>query len=76
MTAFGRRLRRGRRRWSGRRLRTALRWYLHEISGTAAYERHCEWHRRTYPGQPAPTRRDYEAWRRQKREESPVCRCC
>ncbi|MEU8135809.1 CstA-like transporter-associated (seleno)protein [Streptodolium elevatio] len=59
-----------------RRLLAAVRWYLREVSGDAAYERHCERHRRENPDRPSPTRREYEAWRRRRREETPICRCC
>ncbi|WTW94983.1 YbdD/YjiX family protein [Streptomycetaceae bacterium NBC_01309] len=59
-----------------RRLLAAVRWYLREISGDAAYHRHRDRHRRDHPDRPAPTRREYEAWRRRKQEETPICRCC
>lgn len=53
-----------------------LSWYLREISGDAAYDRHIERHRREHPGQPVPSRRRYEHDRTRHREQNPGTRCC
>ncbi|UGQ10807.1 YbdD/YjiX family protein [Yinghuangia sp. ASG 101] len=59
-----------------RRVVRGVRWYLREISGDAAYERHCLRHRRERPDHPAPTRRAYERLRRDHREHTASSRCC
>ncbi|MFC4049751.1 YbdD/YjiX family protein [Actinomadura syzygii] len=48
-----------------------VRWYLREITGDAAYERHVARH----PGH-APTRREYERHRTAHRDQNPEGRCC
>ncbi|TYK44144.1 YbdD/YjiX family protein [Actinomadura decatromicini] len=48
-----------------------VRWYLREITGDAAYERHVARH----PGR-APTRREYERHRAAHRDHNPEGRCC
>ncbi|MBW8804419.1 MAG: YbdD/YjiX family protein [Catenulisporales bacterium] len=53
-----------------------LHWYLGEISGDAAYDRHVDRHRREHPGAPAPSRREYERDRARHREHHPASRCC
>ncbi|MFF9100927.1 YbdD/YjiX family protein [Streptomyces rubrogriseus] len=58
------------------RLLRGIRWYLREISGTADYERHCRRRREQHPGEPVPTRREYENRRSFHREANPQGRCC
>ncbi|HSA50137.1 MAG TPA: YbdD/YjiX family protein [Yinghuangia sp.] len=65
-----------RARFAVRRLLRGIRWYLHEISGDAAYERYCARHLREHPDRPAPSRRDYERHRSRHREHNPASRCC
>ncbi|MEU9607259.1 YbdD/YjiX family protein [Streptomyces sp. NPDC048057] len=55
--------------------RTVL-WYLREVSGETAYERHCVHHRRNHPELPAPTRREFQRQRARKLEQEPQSRCC
>jgi len=59
-----------------RRFLGFLRWYLRELTGEAEYDRHVERHRRTRPGTPVPTRREYERLRRDRQETGPSTRCC
>ncbi|SEC06544.1 Protein of unknown function [Amycolatopsis tolypomycina] len=54
----------------------ALRWYLRELGGAAAYERHCARVRANHPDHPVPTRRAYELDRLRRREGRPLDRCC
>ncbi|MFI1866032.1 YbdD/YjiX family protein [Streptomyces jumonjinensis] len=66
------------RSWAGmvgRGLR-AVHWYLRELTGESAYDRHCERHRRERPGAPAPTRREFQRMRSRRLEEAPQSRCC
>jgi uncharacterized short protein YbdD (DUF466 family) len=53
-----------------------VRWYLREISGTAAYERFCRRHEEHHPDMPVPSRRTYERQLTRHREENPQSRCC
>jgi uncharacterized short protein YbdD (DUF466 family) len=50
--------------------------YLREVSGETAYERYVEHRRREHPGDPVMSRRDYERWRMDQRDENPGARCC
>lgn len=59
-----------------RRLVSGVRWYLREISGDAAYERHCARHLRAHPDRPVPSRRAYERLRSEHREHTTSSRCC
>ncbi|MFJ8232864.1 CstA-like transporter-associated (seleno)protein [Streptomyces sp. NPDC094448] len=59
----------------GNRLRAVYR-YLREVSGDTAYDRYCEHRLRARPGEPVPTRREFQRQRARKLEESPQSRCC
>lgn len=54
-----------------RRLVRFVRWYVREVTGDAAYERHVARH----PGR-APSRREYERLRAAHRDHDPQGRCC
>ncbi|MFI6289153.1 YbdD/YjiX family protein [Streptomyces sp. NPDC051018] len=54
----------------------AVHWYLREVSGETAYDRHCEHHRRNRPDLPPPTRREFQRMRSRRLEEEPLSRCC
>lgn len=58
------------------RLLSGVRWYLREISGSAAYDRFCRRHLHQHPDTPVPSRRAYERLRARQREERPQSRCC
>ncbi|MEV0600546.1 YbdD/YjiX family protein [Streptomyces sp. NPDC050315] len=58
------------------RLLRGIRWYLREVSGAADYDRFCQRHRSHHPGEPVPTRGEYERQRIRHREENPQSRCC
>jgi uncharacterized short protein YbdD (DUF466 family) len=59
----------------GRAVR-AVRWYLREVSGDSAYERHCAHLRRTAPDAAVPSRREFQRLRARRLEEAPLSRCC
>ncbi|MDG4832836.1 YbdD/YjiX family protein [Solwaraspora sp. WMMD1047] len=48
-----------------------LRWYARELSGESAYDNYLDHRRRTHPGQPVLSRREFEALRHR-----PTVRCC
>ena len=50
--------------------------YLREVSGETAYERYVEHRRREHPDDPVMSRRDFERWRMDQRDENPGARCC
>ncbi|GLF93331.1 YbdD/YjiX family protein [Streptomyces yaizuensis] len=54
----------------------ATHWYLRELTGESAYERHCERHRRTHPGTEPPNRREFQRLRTRRQEGSAASRCC
>ncbi|MGW4029583.1 YbdD/YjiX family protein [Streptomyces sp. NPDC004838] len=54
----------------------AVHWYLREVTGETAYDRHCEHHRRSHPDVPPPTRREFQRLRTRRMEEEPQSRCC
>jgi uncharacterized short protein YbdD (DUF466 family) len=61
------------------RLRDALsgvRWYLREVSGESSYDRYVEHVRRDHPDAVVMSRRDYERWRQDDRNDHPRARCC
>jgi uncharacterized short protein YbdD (DUF466 family) len=58
------------------RLLGLVRWYLRELTGEAGYDRYVERHRRTHPGTPALSRREYERRRVSRLDENPGTRCC
>jgi uncharacterized short protein YbdD (DUF466 family) len=53
-----------------------VRWYLREVSGESAYDRYVEHMRRDHPSQLVMSRRDFERWKQDQREERPRARCC
>jgi uncharacterized short protein YbdD (DUF466 family) len=53
-----------------------VRWYLREVSGESAYDRYVQHMRRDHPGRMVMSRRDFERWRQDHREENPRARCC
>ena len=53
-----------------------LHWYLREVSGESAYDRYVDHLRRDHPGEPVMSRRDFERWRQDDRENNPRARCC
>jgi uncharacterized short protein YbdD (DUF466 family) len=53
-----------------------VRWYLREVTGESGYDRYVTHMRRDHPGQMVMSRRDYERWRQDQREENPRARCC
>jgi len=50
--------------------------YLREVSGETAYDRYVEHRRRDHPDDPVMSRRDFERWRMDQRDENPSARCC
>ena len=50
--------------------------YLREVSGETAYDRYVAHRRRAHPDEPVMSRRDYERWRMDQRDENPSARCC
>ncbi|MFE5855300.1 YbdD/YjiX family protein [Streptomyces sp. NPDC056500] len=53
-----------------------MHWYLQELTGETAYERHCARHRKKHPLVPAPTRREFQRMRARRREAEPGSGCC
>jgi uncharacterized short protein YbdD (DUF466 family) len=53
-----------------------VRWYLREVSGECGYDRYVEHMRRGHPDQPVMSRREFERWRQDERNENPRARCC
>jgi uncharacterized short protein YbdD (DUF466 family) len=53
-----------------------LHWYLREVSGESAYDRHVAHLRSGHPGAPVPTRKEFERWRMDQRDSRPEARCC
>ena len=53
-----------------------VRWYLREVSGESAYDRYVEHARREHPDEPVMSRRDFERWRQDDRNDNPRARCC
>ncbi len=50
--------------------------YLREVSGETAYERYVAHRRREHADEPVMSRRDFERWRMDQRDENPGARCC
>ena len=50
--------------------------YLREVSGETAYERYVAHRRRLHPDDPVMSKRDFERWRMDQRDENPSARCC
>jgi uncharacterized short protein YbdD (DUF466 family) len=55
---------------------SGVRWYLREVTGESGYDRYVTHMRRDHPSQMVMSRRDYERWRQDQREENPRARCC
>lgn len=53
-----------------------VRWYLREVSGETGYERYVTHLLREHPGAIVMSRRDFERWRQDERNENPRARCC
>jgi uncharacterized short protein YbdD (DUF466 family) len=53
-----------------------VRWYLREVAGESAYDRYVEHVRREHPGAFVMSRRDFERWRQDDRNDNPRSRCC
>ncbi|MER5766505.1 YbdD/YjiX family protein [Streptomyces sp. NPDC001985] len=54
----------------------AVHWYLRELTGESAYDRHCERHLRMHPELPPPSPREFQRLRTRQLEEHPQSRCC
>lgn len=52
-----------------------VRWYLAELTGETEYDRYVEHRQRSHPGEPIPTRLEYERQRVDRRAELGA-RCC
>lgn len=59
----------------GKTLSTA-RWYWRGVTGADAYERYVDHLRRTHPGAPIPTERDFWRQKYADQERHPTSRCC
>jgi uncharacterized short protein YbdD (DUF466 family) len=59
-----------------RGLARGIRWYLREAAGETAYERYVAHVRREHPGAMVMSRRDFERWRQDDRNDNPRARCC
>jgi uncharacterized short protein YbdD (DUF466 family) len=57
-------------------LARGIRWYLREAAGETAYERYVEHVRREHTGAMVMSRRDFERWRQDDRNNNPRARCC
>jgi uncharacterized short protein YbdD (DUF466 family) len=55
---------------------SGVRWYLREVAGETAYERHVEHVRREHPDAMVMSRRDFERLRQNHRNDNPRARCC
>jgi carbon starvation protein len=53
-----------------------VRWYLREVSGEAGYEKYVAHLQREHPGAIVMSRRDFERWRQDDRNDNPRARCC
>ncbi len=53
-----------------------VRWYLKEVSGETAYDRYVAHRQEHHPGEPLPSRRDFERKRMDDRDAKPQQRCC
>jgi uncharacterized short protein YbdD (DUF466 family) len=59
-----------------RELTRGVGWYLREVSGETGYERYVEHVRREHPEAIVMSRREYERWRQDDRNDNPRARCC
>ncbi|MTB71229.1 putative selenoprotein [Arsenicicoccus sp. MKL-02] len=55
---------------------SAARWYWRGVTGADAYERYVDHLRRTHPGAPIPTERDFWRQKYADQERHPTSRCC
>jgi len=53
-----------------------VRWYLREVAGETGYEKYVAHLQRAHPGAIVMSRRDYERWRQDDRNDNPRARCC
>ena len=53
-----------------------VRWYLREVSGEAGYDKYVAHVHREHPDSVVLSRRDYERWRQDDRNDNPRARCC
>jgi len=53
-----------------------VRWYLREVSGETAYDRHVAHLRRVHPDRPLPDRAAFWRERMDRRDANPGARCC
>jgi uncharacterized short protein YbdD (DUF466 family) len=53
-----------------------IRWYLRALTGESAYDEFVAHARRTHPGCPVPSRREFERERMADRDRRPSARCC
>jgi uncharacterized short protein YbdD (DUF466 family) len=61
--------------WIERTAGRAL-WYLREVMGENAYQHYVEHRRRTHPGEPVRSRREFERRRMDELDARPQSRCC
>ncbi|GGZ49397.1 hypothetical protein GCM10010387_49560 [Streptomyces inusitatus] len=54
----------------------AVHWYLRELTGESAYDRHCERHLREHPGVRPPTPREFQRLLTDREEGRTRARCC
>jgi uncharacterized short protein YbdD (DUF466 family) len=57
-------------------LARAVHWYLREVAGETAYDRYVAHVREEHPGAMVMSRRDFERWRQDDRNDNPRARCC
>jgi uncharacterized short protein YbdD (DUF466 family) len=53
-----------------------IRWLLREVAGETAYDRYVAHVRREHPDAMVMSRRDFERWRQDDRNDNPRARCC
>ena len=54
----------------------AVRWYVTSVMGDNAYQIYLDHHRRTHPGEPVLSEREFWRERTDEQERSPQGRCC
>jgi uncharacterized short protein YbdD (DUF466 family) len=54
----------------------AVSWYVRDVVGENDYDKYVEHLLRRHPGQPAPSRRDFERAKTDRMEANPKARCC
>lgn len=60
----------------GTRFARQIRWYVGTLMGDNHYRRYLDYRRRTHPGEPVMTERDYWRTRHDGSDNSPSPRCC